>query len=313
MKKRIAGLVAGLLAAVAAGGEEPSQSLARGKLEADLGHPAAAAEAFASVARAAQATPAERWEALVRLAVARRDAGDAKASAAAFEEAYRGHGKDPEALRFLILAAGGAVPGQERWEAAWRQVTLAVDRRDPERPRVRVRWPGIEGGLCPCTGTPVTLEFKDADYQDTFRLFADLSGMNVVVQPGTQGHVTYRVANRPWDEVLEQMLAPNGFIARIQGNVIWIGRPEDASDRHSFSGKPIRFDFVDKGLVEAIEEIAANGHVGVDVPPGVAGRVYLKLDDVPWDQALDLLLNVNGLSWTRTADLIHVTMRRRSR
>ena len=313
MKKRIAWLVACLLAAVAAGAEEPSQSLARGKLEADLGHHAAAAEAFASVASAPQATAPERWEALVRLGVARRDAGDGRGSVAAFEQAFRSYGKEPEALRFLILAVGAALPGPERWEQVWRQVAFDVDRRDAERPVVRVRWPGVSSGLCPCTGTPATLDFKDADYQGIFRLFADLSGMNVVVQPGTQGHVTYRVANRPWDEVLEQLLAPNGFVARIQGNVIWIGRPEEASDRHSFSGKPIRFDFVDKGLLEAIEEIAANGHVGVDVPPGVTGRVYLKLDDVPWDQALDLLLNVNGLSWTRTAGSIRVTVRQRRR
>jgi hypothetical protein len=312
METLIAAVVV-LLAVTAAGAEDPAQALARGKLEADLGHHSVAAEAFASVAQTPQATAPQRWEAQVRLAVARRDDGDAKGSVAAFEEAFRGYGKDPEALRFLILAAGGAIPGRQRWEEVWRRVTLDVDRRDAERPLLRVRWPGVSSGLCPCTGTAVSLDFKDGDLQQIFRLFADVSGLNVVVQPGTQGQVTYRGVNRPWDEVLEQVLAPNGFVARIQGNVVWIGRPEEAGERRSFAGKPIRLDFVDRGLVEALEEIAANGHASVEVPPEVAGHVTLKLDDVPWDQAFDLLATVNGLTWKRAGDVIHVAVHRRSR
>lgn len=313
METGIAVLVTGLLAAFAAGSEDPAQALARGKVEADLGHHAAAAEAFASASAAAEATVSQRWEALVRLGVARRDAGDAKASVAAFEEVSRVYSKDPDALRFLTLAIGAAVPGKERWEEVWRQLTFDVDRRDAERPQVRVRWPGVSSGLCPCTGTPVTVDFKDGDLQDVFRLFADVSGMNVVVQPGTQGQVTYRGSNRPWDEVLEQLLAPNGFVARVQGNVVWIGPPDAASERRSFAGKAISFEFVGKGLVDALQEIASHGQATVEVPAGIAGRVTLKLVEVPWDQAFDLLAGVNGLTWTRTGRVIHVAVRPRGR
>jgi hypothetical protein len=312
MKTLITAVVV-LLAVSAARAEEPAQALARGKLEADLGHHGVAAEAFASVSSSPQATAPQRWEAQVRFAVARRDGGDAKGSVDAFEEAFRSYGKDPDALRFLILAAGGAIPGKQRWEEVWRRVALDVDRRDADRPLVRIRWPGVPYGLCPCKGTAVSLDFKDGDFQQIFRLFADISGLNVVVQPGTQGQVTYRGNNRPWDEVLEQLLAANGLVARIQGNVLWIGRPDEAGERRSFAGRPIRIEFVDKGLVEALEEIASNGHASVEVPPNVAGRVTLKLDDVPWDQAFDLLANVNGLTWARTADVIHVAVRRRGR
>ena len=220
MKGFLAWVVTALLAAVAGSAEEPAAALARGKLESDLGHHAVAAEAFASVAHASQATVPQRWEALVRLGVARRDAGDARGSADAFDEAWRTYGKDPEALRFLLQAVGGALPGRERWDEVWRQVTLDVDRRVPERPKVRVTWPGVPFGLCPCSGTPVDLDFQDGDLQDVFRLFADISGLNVVVQPGTQGRVTYRASQEPWDEVLEQMLAPNGLVARLDGNVL---------------------------------------------------------------------------------------------
>ncbi len=311
--KTLATVIASLLLASVSAAEDAAQALTRGKLETDLGHYAVAAEAFANAAQAPDATASQRWEALGRLGAARRDAGDAQGSVAAFEKAWRDYGRDPEALQFLILAVGGALPGKDRWEAVWRQVTLEADRRNPDRPTMRVAWPLVPAGLCPCTGARVSLEFKDGDLNDVFRLFADVSRMNVVVQPGTQGHITYRVSDRPWDEALEQLLAPNGYTARIQGNVIRIGRAGDLGERRSFSGRPISVDYKDKDLVVALQELAAEGHTTIEVPAGVDGRLWLKLDAVPWDQTLDLVVWANGLTWTRTGDVIHVALRQQPR
>jgi hypothetical protein len=309
MKTRTAWVLAAALAAVVASAEEPAQALARGKLEADLGHHTVAAEAFASAAQSPQATAEQRWEALVRLGVARRDAGDAKGSVDAFEEAFRTHGKDPEALRFLLQALGSALPGKDRWEEVWKDVVVGVDRRVPERPQVRVVWPGIPFGLCPCSGSRVDLDFHDGDLQDVFRLFADISGLNVVVYPGTRGRVTYRAIQEPWDQVLDRLLAPNGLVARIDGNVLEIGRPANLGEKRPLTGAPISFDYKDKDLIEALHEVAARGHASVEVPEGVMGRVTFMLNDVPWDQAFDLLVRLNGLTWTRTGDVIRIEPR----
>ncbi len=314
MKSAMGWLAAVVLAAATATAEEPSETLARGKLEADLGNHAVAAEAFASVAWDAQATVPQRWEALVRLAVARRDAGDALGSADAFEEAFRTYGVHPEALRFLLEAAGSALPGPERWEKVWREVTVGVDRRDPERPQVRVVWPGIPFGLCPCPGAaPISLDLVDGNLLDVFRMFADMTRLNVVVHPGVGGKVTYRAHQVPWGEVLERLLAPNGFVARLDGNLLEIGRPAEFGDRRTYRGAPISFDYQSKELGDALREVAAHGRATVEVPEGVMGRVTLKLDEIPWDQAFDVLARVNGLTWTRTGDSIRVEVRRRAK
>jgi hypothetical protein len=312
MGRLMAWVVTAAMTAASASAEEPAAALARGRLEADLGHHGVAAEAFASVARAKEATVPQRWEAQVRLGVARRELGDAEGSALAFEETFRSYGKDPEALRFLLEAVGSALPGQERWEQVWRQVVLEVDRRGPERPEVRVTWPDVPFGLCPCSGTPVDLDFTNGDLQDIFRLFADISGLNVVVHPGTRGFVTYRATKRPWDEVLERLLAPNGLVAQIERNVLWIGPSRDARPKRSFTGASTSFEFTGKDLVLALREIAAHGGASVEVPEGVAGRVTFKLVEVPWDQAFDLLARVNGLSWTRSGDVLRLSLRRQA-
>ena len=42
---------------------------------------------------------------------------------------------------------------------------------------------------------------------------------------------------------------------------------------------------------------------------GVGGHVTFKLNEVPWDQAFDLLTRVNGLTWSRAGGVIRVGFR----
>jgi type IV pilus secretin PilQ/predicted competence protein len=79
---------------------------------------------------------------------------------------------------------------------------------------------GVTGDL----GTPISLDFKDGDLQDIFRLFADLSGLNVVVNPGVSGKVTLKLNEVPWGRALELILKTNGLGCVLEGNVIRIAR-----------------------------------------------------------------------------------------
>jgi len=77
------------------------------------------------------------------------------------------------------------------------------------------------------TGELISLDFKDGDIQDIFRLFADISGLNIVVQPGVTGRITLKLTEVPWDQALELILKTNklGFI--VEGNVIRIAPLSD--------------------------------------------------------------------------------------
>jgi type IV pilus secretin PilQ/predicted competence protein len=77
------------------------------------------------------------------------------------------------------------------------------------------------------TGEPITLDFKDGDLQDVFRLFADISGLNVVVNPGVSGKVTLKLNEVPWDQALDLILKTNGLGYTLEDNVIRIARLQD--------------------------------------------------------------------------------------
>jgi hypothetical protein len=297
-----------LVLAVAASGawaEEPAQALARGKLASDLRHHREAVTVFSALADSSVATPAQRWEARVRLGGSLRAAGDGDSSRSAFERAWETRTEDPEDLRFLLQALGSPLPGNERWEEVWKDVHLRFDGGAPPR----VLWPGVPDRPCPRTGHPVSLDFEDQSLLGTFRLFADITGFNVVVNPGVSGAVSLRFQDAPWDQVLCEGLAPSGYVAQHVGNVLWIGLPEQASARTTFSGEPIDVDLENVDLVDALSRVAAEGGARVEVAPGIGGRVTLVLFQVPWDHAFDVIVNVNGLTWSREDDVLSVALR----
>ena len=77
------------------------------------------------------------------------------------------------------------------------------------------------------TGAPISMNFKDGDLQDIFRLFADISGLNIVVNPGVSGKVTLVLTEVPWDQALDVILKVNGLGMRLEDNVIRIARLSD--------------------------------------------------------------------------------------
>jgi type IV pilus secretin PilQ/predicted competence protein len=77
------------------------------------------------------------------------------------------------------------------------------------------------------TGHPISLDFKDGDLQDIFRLFADISGLNVVVNPGVSGKVTLKLTEVPWDQALDLILKTNGLGYTLDDNVIRIAKLAD--------------------------------------------------------------------------------------
>ena len=77
------------------------------------------------------------------------------------------------------------------------------------------------------TGDPINLDFKEGDILDIFRLFADISGLNIVVNPGISGKVTLKLNQVPWDQALDLILKSNGLGYSRDGNVIRIARLQD--------------------------------------------------------------------------------------
>ncbi|HEV7967987.1 MAG TPA: type IV pilus secretin PilQ [Candidatus Acidoferrales bacterium] len=72
------------------------------------------------------------------------------------------------------------------------------------------------------TGDPISVNLKDVDLKDFFRLIHEISGLNVVLDPSVHGTVTLVLDEVPWDQALDIVLRNNGLTKEIDGNVLRI-------------------------------------------------------------------------------------------
>lgn len=72
------------------------------------------------------------------------------------------------------------------------------------------------------TGKKISLDFQDADIVPMFRLFSDISGYNMVVNPEVKGKITMKLINVPWDQALDLILKTFSLGKIVEGNIIRI-------------------------------------------------------------------------------------------
>jgi type IV pilus assembly protein PilQ len=72
------------------------------------------------------------------------------------------------------------------------------------------------------TGEPVSVNLKDVDLRDFFRLIHEISGLNVVLDPAVKGSLTIVLDEVPWDQALDIVLQNNGLDKQLNGNVLRI-------------------------------------------------------------------------------------------
>ena len=70
------------------------------------------------------------------------------------------------------------------------------------------------------TGQKLSLDFKDADIKNVFRLLAEVSGKNIVVTDDVNRKVTLRLVEVPWDQAMDLIITTNGLGKDEVGNVI---------------------------------------------------------------------------------------------
>lgn len=72
------------------------------------------------------------------------------------------------------------------------------------------------------SGQKISLDFKDADIKNVFRLLAEVSGLNLVVTADVNRRVTLRLVEVPWDQAMDLIINTNGLDKEQVGNVVRI-------------------------------------------------------------------------------------------
>jgi type IV pilus assembly protein PilQ len=71
-------------------------------------------------------------------------------------------------------------------------------------------------------GQRISMDFKDADLTNVFRIIAEVSNLNIITADDVKGKVSLRLVNVPWDQALDIVLRSKALGAVQEGNVLRI-------------------------------------------------------------------------------------------
>jgi type IV pilus assembly protein PilQ len=83
------------------------------------------------------------------------------------------------------------------------------------------------------TGHPISLDFQGADLRAVLRTFAEISGLNIVIDPAVTGTVDVALRDVPWDQALDIILAANKLGYLIDGTIVRIAPLAVMADEQS--------------------------------------------------------------------------------
>jgi type IV pilus secretin PilQ/predicted competence protein len=79
-----------------------------------------------------------------------------------------------------------------------------------------------------------------------------------------------------------------------------------AEAQTQFTGEPISLDLKDADIKDVFRTISQLTQLNIVVDPEVRGTVTVQLENVPWDQALDLILKQNGLGYVLENNIMRI-------
>jgi type IV pilus assembly protein PilQ len=125
------------------------------------------------------------------------------------------------ALRTPAPAAAATVTAPV---SAARLETSAVPTRRPAAPMRAAQDATGQGAPAPSkySGHPVSLDFQGADLRAVLRTFAEISGLNIVIDPSVVGSVDVALRDVPWDQALDIILRANKLGYSIDGTIVRI-------------------------------------------------------------------------------------------
>ena len=82
------------------------------------------------------------------------------------------------------------------------------------------------GDIKKYVGHPISMDFQGVDLRSVLRTFAEISGLNMVIDPDVQGTVDIVLTDVPWDQALEVILRGNALDYTVDGTIVRIARIE---------------------------------------------------------------------------------------
>jgi type IV pilus assembly protein PilQ len=124
-----------------------------------------------------------------------------------------------------------------------------------------------------------------------------------VTRSGANTRITIIPKGR-WEQSAYQ--TDNRFIIEVKPVVEESGKPKSAS---GYTGEKLSLNFQNIEVRAVLQVIADFTSLNIITSDTVSGNLTLRLKDVPWDQALDIILQAKGLDMRKTGNVVWIAPR----
>jgi type IV pilus assembly protein PilQ len=202
---------------------------------------------------------------------------------------------DPEVAVRITPDTGGPVSlitAFEQPDTNTPEVRIVVKHADGLKPQVSRR------------GSMIVVDFPRDGVAATLPVLAGFEPMAVAV---TEAGVEPAPAAIAQSEILPEGLGIPGSPASLEAPAaIDILQEGGLMAGKQYVGRRISLDFKDIDMTDVLRLVAEVSDLNVIAGDEVAGKVTIRLVDVPWDQALDVILLTKGLGFVRIGNVLRI-------
>jgi type IV pilus assembly protein PilQ len=131
-------------------------------------------------------------------------------------------------------------------------------------------------------GPPVSLDFQGVDLRAVLRTFSEITGLNVVIDPGVKGTVDVSLREVPWDQALDIILRANQLGYTIEGSIVRIA-PLDVLAKEEQTRRALKEEQDLSGelktFTKALSYAKASDLAGLLLKSALTKRGSVELDD----------------------------------
>ena len=155
-------------------------------------------------------------------------------------------------------------------------------------------------------GKGLVVEFLRSTLPDSLRRRLDVTDFGTPVQFVTTSQVGDRVRmliepRGAWEHSAYQ--SDNQFVVEVRPQKV---DPNKLTQGPGFAGEKLSLNFQNIEVRALLQVIADFTNFNVVTSDTVTGNVTLRLKDVPWDQALDIILQAKGLGLRKSGNVIWI-------
>jgi len=140
------------------------------------------------------------------------------------------------------------------------------------------------------------------------RIDANPAGAGTQIVLSTRGpyeSLAYQTGNDYIVEIVPRAAAPTARAGSADAGSA-VGASVSTTTTRGYTGHPVTFNFQDVPVRTVLQLIAEESNLNIVASDSVTGNVTLRLINVPWDQALDIVLQAKGLDKRRSGNVVWI-------